>query len=271
MRTTFKATIITTLLSLIVALPAWAASTKEEVLSLKEEVSALKDGQAEMQKELAEIKKLLEAGAKAPARAAEKRKFEPKDISITGAPFKGQPDAKVTLVEYSDYQCPFCSRHSRNTMPELQKNYIDTGKVKFVMREFPLTSLHPRAVAASLAALCARDQGKYWEMHDVLFANQRKMTDDDIKSYSEQAGLDTETFVVCMDQGKYNAQVKSDLAEGRSMGITGTPSFAVGLTDPNDPDKAKIMKVFSGAVSIDVFTAEIDKLLGTDDGATASP
>ena len=215
-----RAVIALSMLTVFAIQPAWAASTKDEVLALKEEVTALKEGQVAMQKDLAEIKKLLESGAKAktPAKAAAAPKFEPKDISIAGAPFLGENGAEIVLIEYSDYQCPFCRRHYLNTMPQLTKNYIDTGKLKFVMREFPLPSLHPRAVAASLAALCANDQGKYWEMHNVLFEHQKKMSDDEIRSYSETAGLDVDTFVSCMDEGKYNDQVKSDIEEGRDEG-----------------------------------------------------
>jgi len=251
------------LLSILMLQPAMAASTKDEVLALQDEVKSLKEGQAAMQKDLADIKKLLEGGARPQAKAAPAKKFEPKDVSIAGAPFLGKADAKVTLVEYSDYQCPFCSRHHRNTMPDLMKNYIDTGKVKFVMREFPLASLHPRAVAASLAALCASDQDKYWEMQEVLFSNQKQMDDEQIKSYGETIGLNVDTFVACMDEGKYNDQVKSDLTEGRGLGISGTPSFAVGLTDPSDSNKLKVTAVLRGARSYDAFVAAIDALLNS--------
>ena len=257
------------LLSIFLLQPAMAASTKEEVIALQDEVKALKEGQAAMQKDLADIKKLLESGAK--PQAAAPKKFEPKDVSVAGAPFLGDADAKVTLIEYSDYQCPFCSRHHVNTMPELIKNYVDTGKVKFVMREFPLTSLHPRAVAASLAALCAGDQGKYWEMQDVLFKNQRQMDDEQIKSYSESIGLNVDTFVACMDEGKYNDQVNSDLAEGRGLGISGTPSFAIGLTDSSDSNKLKVTSVMRGAKSYDSFVAEIETLLKSAGDETGSP
>ena len=262
-----------TMAFVLAASPAYSASTKDEVLALKEEVKQLKAGQESMKNDLAEIRKLLESGQKpTPTRAAAKA-FEPKDISIEGAPFKGQADAVITLVEYSDYQCPFCKRHMLQTHPQIASEYIDQGKVKYVMREFPLTSLHPRAVAASLAALCARDQGKYWEMHDVLFANQKKMTDDDIKGYASEAGLDIDTFVSCMDAGKYNEQVQSDLTEGRGLGITGTPSFALGLTAPADSNQVKVMKVVRGARSYDSFAKEINELLESleEENSKASP
>lgn len=270
MKKPITAPAVISLLFMLMLQPVMAASTKDEVQVLQNEIKTLKEGQAAMQKDLADIKKLLESGARPAARTGAANKFEPKDVSVAGAPFLGKADATVTLVEYSDYQCPFCSRHHRNTMPDLMKNYIDTGKVKFVMREFPLTSLHPRAVAGSLAALCAADQGKYWEMQEVLFSNQRQMDDEQIKSYAGTAGLDVDAFVSCMDQGKFNDQVQSDLAEGKSLGITGTPSFAIGLTDPKDSNKLKVTKLMRGAKSYDSFVTEIEALLkSANEGAEA--
>jgi protein-disulfide isomerase len=271
MKKTIPALAAISLLSIFMLQPAMAASTKNEVLALQDEVKTLKEGQAAMQKDLADIKKLLEGGAKPQVQAAARPQFEPKDVSIAGAPFLGKADAKVTLVEYSDYQCPFCSRHYSNTMPDILKNYVDTGKVKFVMREFPLGSLHPRAMAASLAALCARDQDKYWEMQDILFKNQRQMDDEQIKSYSETIGLNVDTFVACMDQGKYSEQVTNDLKEGRDLGISGTPSFAVGLTDPNDSNKLKVSEVLRGARSYDSFVTAIEALLNSADEGDEAP
>lgn len=264
-----KAAFATAVISLCIAQSAWAASTKDEILELKEEVKGLKEGQATMQKDLADIKKLLEAGAKPAAQRPAPKPFEPRDVSVAGAPVMGQEKAQLTLIEYSDYQCPFCRRHKDNTLPQLKENYIDTAKLKFVMREFPLTSLHPRAVAASLAALCASDQGKYWQMHDVLFENQREMSDEQITSYAESAGLDVATFTECMDSGKYDEQVQRDLAEGREMGIGGTPSFALGVTDPSDPTKVKVVKIIKGAQSFDVFSKEIEALLNPAGDAVA--
>ena len=257
------------LASMLLVQPAMAASTKDEVLALKEQVKALQESQDAIQKDLGEIKKLLEAGARPAGQRPPAPRFEPQDISYAGAPVMGKADAPVTLIEYSDYQCPFCKRHYLNTMPSLKENYIDTGKVKFIMREFPLTSIHPRATAASMAALCAKDQGKYWEMHNILFDNQKALSDDDIKSYGETIGLAVDTFAACMDSAKYQAQVDSDLKEGQGMGIRGTPSFAVGLTSPTDSDTVKVTKVIRGAQGHDAFAKEIEALLGGEEEEAA--
>ena len=149
---------------MVLAAPsAWAASTKDDLAELKSEVKGLKEGQTAIQTELAAIKKLLEQGAKA---APSQPGFKPTEITIGDSPVLGDADAIVTLVEYSDYQCPFCSRHYKQVMPELVKNYVESGKLKYVMRENPILSIHSKAMGASQAALCAGDQGKYWEMHN---------------------------------------------------------------------------------------------------------
>jgi protein-disulfide isomerase len=118
-------------------------------------------------------------------------------VEIDGAPFLGNADATVTLMEFSDYQCPFCARHYREVMPTLVEEYVQSGKLKYVMRENPIVSIHSRAMPASKAALCAQEQGKYWEMHNHLFDNQRELTDENIQSWAASIGLDTASFSEC--------------------------------------------------------------------------
>lgn len=238
---------------LLFSLSAWSASTKEEVIELKAQV-------AEMRKDLAEIKKLLEEGARAPA-AAQPAGFREQVISIGASPFKGKADAPVTLVEYSDYECPFCARNYRDVMPILEEEYIDTGKLRFVMRENPLPSLHKNATNASIAALCAGDQGKYWEMHNMLFENQKQLGIDNLKTFAGTLRLDTATFNDCLDNKKTEGQVRKDLASSAKLGMRGTPGFYLGLTDPDDPDKVNLSVFIRGAQAIDQFRGSIDELL----------
>jgi len=240
--------------------PVWAASTKQEVQELQEVVADLIDGQEAMQKDLAEIKKLLQEGAQAPA-APSAPAFQPKDVTVDGAPFLGEAQATVTLMEFSDYQCPFCSRHYREVMPALVEEYVETGKLKYVMRENPIQSIHPRAMPASQAALCAYDQGKYWEMHDMIFENQRELSDENLKSYAATIGLDTAAFNTCLDSGKQKERVDADLVAARNVGIRGTPGFVLGLTDPDDPNKANMTQFINGAQSLDNFKNAIDSIL----------
>jgi len=237
---------------LLFSLSAWSDSTMEEILKLRIQVT-------EIQNDLAEIKKLLKDGARAPAAAA--AGFRPQTIKIGASPFKGKVDAPVTLVEYSDYQCPFCARNYRDVMPILQEEYIDTGKLKFVMRENPIASLHKNATNASIAALCAGDQDKYWEMHNLLFENQKKLGVDNLKSFAGTIGLDTASFNECLDGKKTAGQVRKDMASSAKLGMRGTPGFFIGLTDLSDPNKVEASVYLKGAKSIDSFRASIDDLL----------
>lgn len=237
--------------------PLWAASTKDELAELKGEVQAIKEGQVAIQKDLADIKKLLQQGVRA---APSKPAFKPTEISIEGAPVLGAAYATVTLVEFSDYQCPFCRRHKEQVMPDLVKNFVDTGKLKYVMREFPL-AMHANAKGASQAALCAGDQGQYWQMHDKMFDNQRQLAVENLKAFGVELGLDSAVFDACLDEGKYAQQVSDDLTRGGRMGVTGTPAFVLGLTDPKDPNKANLTEFISGAQSLEKFTQAIEDLL----------
>jgi len=148
-------------------------------------------------------------------------KVDPED------PFLGDKDASVTIVEFSDFQCPFCARAATGAIAELKTNEIADGEVKFVYKDFPLSSIHPNAQKAAEAAQCAHDQNKFWEYHDMLFANQRALAIDDLKGYAADLGLDTNEFNDCLDSGKNKAEVESDLAQATAAGGRGTPYFVV--------------------------------------------
>ncbi len=196
--------VIITIALLLAAIKPLMASTSEDLQTLKESVETLQEGQQQMQKDLEEIKKLLQQGARtAPARQA----FKPTDMQLGDVNYKGQQDAPVTLVEFSDYQCPFCKRHATTVMPALLESYVDSGKVRYVMREYPIENLHRRAVAASKAALCAGDQGDYWGMHDALFNDQRANTDENFQEFAAQLGLDAAAFSDCPGDDRHMAQM----------------------------------------------------------------
>ena len=139
---------------------------------------------------------------------------------------KGDPNAPVTIVEWSDYECPFCQRFYSQTLSQIESQYIDTGKVKLVYRDFPL-SIHPQAQKAEEAAECAGEQGKYYEMHDMLFDRGVSGGVSSFKNYAEQLGLDTAAFNSCLDSGEMAAEVKADMQAGASQGIRGTPGFII--------------------------------------------
>jgi protein-disulfide isomerase len=249
---------------LLFAVSASSVVAKSSTAELKEEVQELKKGQEQIQKDLEEIKKLLQQGAKAaPSRTA----FKPTDMQLGDVAVKGESTAPVTLVEFSDYHCPYCKRHATTVLTQLQKNYIDTGKLRFVMREFPIPNLHPRAYAASVAVLCAGDQGDYWGMHDALFIDQKAKQDEDFKAMADTIGLDATAFDVCLTSKKFDEQIKADQAEGQKLGISGTPSFVVGLTDPKDSSTVHLTKFIRGAQPYNSFATAIDELLKTAEAA----
>ncbi|HXW84330.1 MAG TPA: thioredoxin domain-containing protein [Candidatus Binataceae bacterium] len=144
-------------------------------------------------------------------------------VASAGHPELGPADAPVTIVEFADFQCPFCGR-SEPTIKALRSKYGD--KIKLIYMDFPLP-MHSNALDAAKAARCANEQGKFWPYHDELFANQTKLTPADLKSYAKQTGLDTAKFDDCFDKSKYESEVEKDMAEGRKLGVDGTPAFFI--------------------------------------------
>ena len=146
------------------------------------------------------------------------------ELSIAGAPFKGSEKAPVTIVNFEDFQCPFC-KQVQSTFHELLSRY--DGKVRLVHKDLPLKSLHPQARQAAEAARCAYEQGKFWEYHDRLYAHSPKASTDDLKSYAKEVGLNADSFDRCFASRKYKAVVQQDLNEGAQLGLSGTPTIFI--------------------------------------------
>lgn len=143
-----------------------------------------------------------------------------------GEPVKGDENAPVTITEWSDFECPFCTRFYEQTYPQIIEEYVETGKVKFVYRHFPL-NFHPNAQKAAEATECALEQDKFWEMHDVLFEKGVSGGVASFKQYAQDLGLDTEEFNECLDSGRMADEVANDMREGQDAGVRGTPGFLV--------------------------------------------
>lgn len=187
-------------------------------------------------------------------------------ISLDDDPVKGNLNAPITIVEFSDFQCPFCAKFHSTTLPQLEANYIDSGKVKFVYRDFPIQSIHPNAVPAALASECADEQGMFWEYHDLVFKNQKKwqglsgsIVIETFEQYALGLGLNTSDFNTCFESGKYADEVKKDFQEGISYGITGTPGFFIGN------DELGYVKII-GAQPYPVFEELIESQIARLDG-----
>jgi protein-disulfide isomerase len=155
----------------------------------------------------------------------------PAEIPTTDAFSIGEPDAPVTIIEYTDFQCSYCSRHYQQTYPQIVDQYVNTGLVRYVFKDFPLTQIHPQAVEAAEAARCAQDQGAYLEMHDIIFARQQEWSGSDpvelFTGYADQLGLNNDEFRECLTSNKYEEAVVADLQEGVALGVTGTPAFFI--------------------------------------------
>jgi protein-disulfide isomerase len=241
-----------------IALSAAPASTQasEELKALRQELEAIKEGQGRLQKDVQEIKAILQ-GARA---AAQPPQVQPQNVVLTfdGEPTKGDKSARVVLVEFTDYQCPFCGRYVRDAYAQIEAEYIKTGKLRYVIREFPLESIHPQAFKAAEAALCAGDQGKYWELHDRLFANQRALAPEQLAAHAQAVGADEAKFNECLQRGVKTAKVRKDLDDGLKAGVTGTPAFFVGVADGGT---VKVARVVKGAVPFAAFKEAIDAVL----------
>ena len=171
----------------------------------------------------------------------------------------GRADAPVTLVEFADYQCPYCKRFHTDAYAELKKNYIDTGKVRFVSRDLPL-EFHPFALKAAEAVRCAGDQNKYWELRDSLYANAAPPNEDVIKKSVESLSLDEKGFQACMDSDKYKADVQKDASEAATLQISGTPTFVLAKSAKDKLEGIRIV----GAQPFSTFQSAIDRLLKTE-------
>lgn len=177
-------------------------------------------------------------------------------INMAGDEYRGNQDAKVTIIEFSDFQCPFCKQYVEQTEPTLDQKYLDTGKVKWVFKNFPLTNIHPYAKAGAIAAECAADQNKFWEMRKALFDNQDKWavsdTNPGLLELAKQINLDTAKFESCLKDEAVAKRVDSDMSDGAQF-VRGTPTFIVLYGNEG--------KIIPGALPADQFAQVIDSYL----------
>jgi len=214
--------------------------------------------------ELRAIHQLLERQEVRAAAAQQPRPAAPPErVSLSLADAKqwysqGSEDAPVTIVEFTDYQCPYCRRFDQSTFADLKKNYIETGKVRFVARDLPL-EFHANAQRAAEAARCAGDQGKFWEMRQMLFGAGGELSREAMTKDAQSLGLDETAFASCVDSEKHKAEIQADQAESTRLHITGTPAFVVGKSGKDVLEGVKI----NGALPLATFDAAIRQALGT--------
>ncbi len=256
-----------------VALGLWvgvadgASPDVADLQSIRQELESMRATQMDMQEEMRQLRALLQKAAK-PA-ATDAAPLAGAELSLEGAQIKGAAQAKVVFVEYSDFQCPFCASYAANTYPQITRDYVDGGRMRYAFVNFPIESLHPAAFSEHVAAACAADEGRFWEMHDRLFANPRAADAEALASHAAAVGLDTTRFRSCLERGAHAADVRRSVGTGNALGIVGTPTFVIGLVGADD--KVKVVKVISGAKPYSVFKEAIDGVLATTVARTEGP
>ena len=245
------------LMTFALASAAWAQAPQEEpgdVAALKAELERVK---ADLEAVKRQLEQVLRQASREP-RQGGGAQSGPARTSVADAPTRGRAEAPVTLVEFSDYQCPFCQRFFATTLPILMKEYVNTGKVRYVFRDFPLDQLHPEARKAAEASHCAGEQGKYWEMHDVIFRNQRALAAPQLAEHAHSVGVERAKFDECLASSRYAARVARGLADGAAVGVRGTPTFVVGKTMAGDFVHGTPIR---GAQPLETFRRIIDQTL----------
>jgi protein-disulfide isomerase len=180
-------------------------------------------------------------------------------LASLGTTVKGHDTAKLAVIEFSDFQCPYCARYATGTHARIEQDYVDTGRVLYAFRNMPLDRIHPQAQKAAEAAECAGRQGRFWDMYDRLFANQSLLGLADLRQHAKGIGLDQRRFAACLD-GDTAAKATGDRTEAARLAITSTPTFLIGELTANR--EMRVLRRVKGAYPPDVFAAIFDELLG---------
>jgi protein-disulfide isomerase len=248
------------LLCLLLACSAGCSqANRDEQARMQKEIDELKEGQRQIQQQLKELK-----GDQLLKRVTPAKSETPFDIDVdkSSPESKGSERARVAIIEFTDFECSYCLGFVTQTLPQLDKDYVSTGKVKYFFRNLPLTNGHPNAFRAAEAGHCAGEQGKFWQAHDRFFANQNKLNPNDLVPHARALGMDGLKFDDCLKSGKYDEAIKKDIEEAQSLGIEGTPAFLVGLLSPNGRS-VSVRKVILGAEPYDSFKQTLDELLSS--------
>jgi protein-disulfide isomerase len=255
MRTRRRGLIFTPFLFLFFACSQPSAQGSKDADALRKELDALKAQQAEMQRSLDEIREFLKAATagRFGAPSLVKSVFD-----VAGMPANGPASAPLTLIEISDYHCPFCRRHVQQTQPKIYSELVNTGKLRHVFVHYPIAQLHPDAYKSHEAATCANDQGKFWDLHAKLFETPLK-TPEQLIGLAQSAGLDAAALRACLESGKYAQDVKASVERVSKMNVNGTPMFLLGKSSPDS--KIIIAKVIEGAQPYEAFRMAVDEVL----------
>lgn len=238
------------------------ASSNVVDAELKQQLS---DVQAQLDlvtKEVVSLHKKLDGLSKGDVQKGERNKGAAlASVKLSGrvmdSEFLGNKSAEYALVEFMDYQCPYCVRHARNVFPKIKERYIDSGKLQYVVRDYPL-SFHSQGKPAAIAAACAGKQNKFWEMHNVLAEQSRELRSGVYTSFAQQLDLDVQAFTLCMQDKLVAQHVDEDIAYGNVIGVNGTPRFYIGKIKG---DAIVDVVAISGARSFDTFDQAIREMV----------
>jgi protein-disulfide isomerase len=178
-------------------------------------------------------------------------------VPLAGGALRGNSEAAVAVLEFSDFQCPYCRRFANETLPDLKRTYIDSGRVLFAFRHFPLEVIHSRAAAAAGAATCAADQGRFWEFHDRLFERPDGLEEPVLEGTAVEVGLSSKAFVDC--RADVGSRIRRNIAEATRLGIRSTPTFFIGHVQGGNV--LKVVHVISGARPTTDFVRILDGML----------
>jgi len=181
-------------------------------------------------------------------------------LDVAGAPARGSEAAVLTIVEFSDYECPFCIKYTREILPQVDATYVATGKVRYVFRDYPIDQLHPAAIRAHEAARCADEQGRFWELHYRLFSPPGTHSDEELAARASEAGLSLPEWRECLASGRTKSTIETSIAAAERLGASGTPTFFIGLRDPNT-DQVRIVRGITGAQPFEVFEQTLEAIL----------
>ena len=204
------------------------------------------------------VRALLRNDGRPPAHPPPVVKLDGRELRISNDVFLGSPSATVALIEFSDYQCPFCAVYARDTFEQIRTGFVDTGRVRYAFKSFPNETAHPLAFLASEAAECAGRQARYWDMHRQLFLNHDALQAADLSRYAEDLHLDVGRFQECLS-GSMAPRVRQDMADGTGLGVSGTPTFVIG--EFKVPGIVRLVQQINGAQPYSVFKATLEGIL----------
>jgi len=233
---------------------------QDNVSALRTDVMTLQAEQQQIISRLDELKQLLLAKDHLASTTVLPSPQPPTTLNIQGENFRGDIAARIAIIEYADFECPYCREYERTAFPQLLSDYIQTGKVKYFYRDLPLP-MHPYAMSAARAARCAGEQGKYWEMHDSLFAKQNALSAPALLDRAKTLDLDNGKFAECLSSDKFTEDIRKSVSYAQTLGIEGTPTFFIGTIDG---DTVNIKKAIQGGPPFEVFKTSLDALLASN-------